>query len=133
MNGAALTYEGIEQLHNRALYSIGQFINSGSADLRKNRVLVTHFLPSFRCTHDKFKYGREAQLNDYFCANLDDSLLEYFDTCIYGHSHEVVDTTHAATTLTNNPGGIMYIHGEGRDFRTDKVLSDETTEFLSIE
>jgi len=118
----------IRELHQIACNSIDQFRKHEVCNY-KHKVLLSHFLPSYRCTHDMYKTGPDSRFNSFFCADINEELLNYFDVCIYGHSHEVVDTAHLTTLLTNNPVGIHAI-GEGRRFDPYKKISLEKESFV---
>lgn len=86
----------------------------------QRRVVITHFLPSYRCINPR-RISESASLNlinHYFVGACDD-LLPRADLWITGHSHDAVDAWLDGTRVVSNPLGYRY---ENPGFK-DKVVT----------
>jgi len=68
-----------------------------------NDVVITHYLPSERCVHPKWK---GSPLNAFFVCDMDPLIKERRPKLwVHGHTHESVDSTVWQTRLVCNPYG----------------------------
>jgi predicted phosphodiesterase len=76
------------------------------------KVIVTHFLPAVECIHPRWR-GPDL-LNSYFANDLGEYIQGLTNTTwLFGHTHDVVNTTIGDTRLFANPHG--YYGYETRD------------------
>lgn len=70
------------------------------------RVIVTHYLPSFKSVNPRYKIPQEYHLNGGFASNLDDLIANSKATYwIHGHTHDSCEYKHGDTTVICNPRG----------------------------
>jgi len=70
-----------------------------SADVN---ILMTHFIPHVAGIHPIWQ---NSSLNDYFCSPIPEDLLNKFDYCFFGHTHNSIDTMVNNTRIISNPRG----------------------------
>jgi predicted phosphodiesterase len=68
------------------------------------KVVVTHFLPTYECISDRYRDGNA--LNKYFANDLTNYIGQLEDTTwLFGHTHDDVDITIGETRCIANPYG----------------------------
>jgi hypothetical protein len=67
----------------------------------RKRVVVTHFVPTEKCTHPRFVNAVE---NPYFTANME-QYMGWDGLWIFGHTHDAYDIMVGETRLLCNPRG----------------------------
>lgn len=68
--------------HMRSMEFLEKALDASDA---KNKVVITHFVPSFMCNSERYK---ESLINDYFTNELHDFIEQSdIDYWIYGHNH----------------------------------------------
>lgn len=80
----------------------------------KEIVIVTHFMPSYGCIHERWKTTSSDTLNYYFSAQCDD-IIEMCEAkaWIFGHTHDRRELTMAGVPMYCNPMG----YGLGKEVR----------------
>ena len=82
----------------------------------KKRVVVSHFVPSERCIHDRFK---GSILNPYFTVNME-QYMGWDGLWLFGHTHDSYDLMIDSTRLVCNPRG--YGDENSRGFNNDLII-----------
>lgn len=67
----------------------------------KKRVVVTHFMPTPKATHERF---RHSLLNPYFCVDME-RYIGWEGLWLFGHTHDSFDQMLGDTRLVCNPKG----------------------------
>jgi predicted phosphodiesterase len=90
----------------------------------KKIVVVTHFLPSYRCVAEKWKRNPgEDTLNYYFSATCDDLVeMEGINAWVYGHTHSPGDFKIGDVRMVANPLGYPTERTQAGEPYTDKVI-----------
>lgn len=88
-------------------------------NLLNPQLIVTHFLPSNACIHEKFRDLR--WLNMYFANNMENWILDLPKmTWVFGHTHESMDFMLGNVRMVCNPLG--YSHEQNPGFDINKVI-----------
>lgn len=111
-----LTWERFNDEHERCVDFISRSVSESTA---KNKIVVTHHVPSFDLLSEEFLGSR---LNGAFTSDLN-KLLELLpiDYWIYGHSHRNIDRIIGGTRCISNQLGYVFANEHG-DFVRDKVI-----------
>ena len=81
-----------------------QYLKFAYEHTEGKRVIITHFLPSPRCTHPR--YGTTNLLNKYFAPDLTEWIESLEDTTwLFGHTHDRMQLQIGNTKLYANPRG----------------------------
>lgn len=115
-NGELLTFSEFNQEHRHCLDFIKEAVGNSIA---KNKIVVTHHVPSFKMLCPKFK---DSKANGAFTVELGDYIensgIEYW---IYGHSHYNVDVTIGSTKCVSNQLGYVF-HDEHLTFNPKATI-----------
>jgi predicted phosphodiesterase len=91
-------------------------------NVRPGDVVVTHHLPSWRCTHPKYA---GSPLNKYFVCDLEPLIVarqpRYW---LFGHTHERVREVVGACTLVANPFGYARVEPESNAAFDERLILD---------
>ena len=90
--------------------------NEVDASFHGKRVVVTHFLPSPKSLHPKFKGDF---LNPYFCCNCEELMGTKVLLWIHGHTHESINYTYKGTNVIANPKGYR---NENKKFEDQLII-----------
>lgn len=92
-------------------------------NLRKNDILVTHMLPSWKCVAPRW---REAKSNQFFVHNVEPIIADRKPSyAFFGHTHESIDVIlDGGTRAISNPRGHDFKWPNG--FELDCILDTET-------
>ena len=111
-----LTFSDFNREHKRCLEFIKQSIADSSA---KNKIVVTHHVPSFQLMSPEFQGSR---INGAFTVELADYIATSgIDYWIYGHSHRNIDKTIGSTRCVCNQFGYAF-HNENLTFDRNKYI-----------
>ncbi len=115
-NGELLTFANFNQEHRKCL----DFINTSVAEsIAKNKVVVSHHVPSFRMQDPKYK---DSKANGAFTVELEDYIkTSGIDYWIYGHSHCNIDVRIGNTLCISNQLGYVF-QNEHLSFRPDAII-----------
>ena len=111
-----LSFADFNREHKRCL----EFIKHSVADsTAKNKIVVTHHVPSFQLMSPEFQGSR---INGAFTIELADYIATSgIDYWIYGHSHRNIDKTIGTTRCVCNQFGYSF-HNEHLTFNRNKVI-----------
>jgi DNA repair exonuclease SbcCD nuclease subunit len=92
----------------------------------KEKVVITHFLPTYQCVHPRWKGGNTDTLNYYFAANCEDLIEDHpeIKAWVFGHTHDRRELEFNGIPFYCNPLG----YGAGKERRgfgdpyTDMVI-----------
>lgn len=115
-NGELLTFADFNREHSRCLEFIKKSVQDSTA---KNKIVVTHHVPSFLMQCPKFE-GSLA--NGAFTVELKDYIKDSnIDFWIFGHSHYNGDKVIGQTTCLSNQFGYVF-HNEHTSFDHGKYI-----------
>ena len=112
--GELMTFAKFNAEHKRCLTFIKDAVARSKAT---NKIVVTHYVPSFRMLHPKFQ-GSKA--NGAFTVELEDYIVDSnIDYWIYGHSHTNIDAKIGKTQCLSNQLGYVFAN-EHHNFIPDR-------------
>ena len=114
LNDQKLTLKGYNLMFEKSWEFLQKEISSKT---EKQKVVVTHHLPSYHCNLEIFK---NSKLNEAFCTDLTDHIIQSdVKYWIYGHSHGNKEQFKIGeTTMITNQLGYVD-SGEEKNFRND--------------
>lgn len=116
-NGELLTFADFNREHGRCLEFIKNSVLKSTA---KNKVVVTHHVPSFLMQCPKFEH---SLANGAFTVELKDYIKDSgIDFWIFGHSHYNVDKVIGQTTCLSNQLGYVF-QNEHTSFDNGKYIT----------
>lgn len=116
-NGELLTFADFNREHGRCLEFIKKSVLKSTA---KNKVVVTHHVPSFLMQCPKFEH---SLANGAFTVELKDYIKDSgIDFWIFGHSHYNVDKVIGQTTCLSNQLGYVF-QNEHTSFDNGKYIT----------
>lgn len=120
-DGHRYTVDDYNARHDESLSFIRQAVAGSHA---RHRVVVTHHVPTVRCSPRKLDFIRDGALAPAFTADLTGYIEQApVDCWIYGHSHVNVEANIGGTRVTSNQLGYVYkgeYHWNG--FQFDKYI-----------
>ncbi len=115
-NGELLTFSTFNHEHERCLTFLKDAVSKSKA---KNKIVITHHVPSFRMQDSRFK---DSKANGAFTVELGEYIKDSdIDYWIYGHSHHNVDTKIGKTMCLSNQLGYVF-SGEHLTFDPEKAI-----------
>lgn len=121
--GREYTPDDYNAEHERSLNFVKSAIAGSKAS---HRVVVTHHVPTLKCSPRKFKLIRNGVLECAFVVDLTDYIRQApIDCWIYGHSHASIDAEIGGTRVLSNQLGYVargeHIYGNF-DFRKNVTI-----------
>lgn len=105
-------------LHNEAIYELNKWLENSNSD---KKVVLSHYLPSFKSIHERYLNMMEANL--FFATELG-NLIAYSDIKLWfhGHTHESFDYFIFDKNIICNPYGYHDINMVNKNFSWNKVI-----------
>lgn len=97
------------RLNEVSRHFLKNIITRTNANRDSKTVIVTHFCPSPKSIHSRYK---DDPMTPYFCCNCEDYMLSNVPLWIHGHTHQSIDYVHNRTRVIANPRG--YYGGNKR-------------------
>lgn len=119
-----LTAQEMRERHESQLFLIKIHANELREKGIKKIVVVTHFPPSNKAAHPKYKNN---PLNAYFCPNVDEATIREIGAkvWIYGHTHHTIPFYYGNTYFFSNPRGYLNFKGEveNSDYSDNMIIN----------
>ena len=117
-----MTMERFNEMHRDSVF----FLHQTMAHTKGRCVIITHYLPTMKVIHEK--YRNQTEMNQWFASSsLEDFLEKYTEQIplwIYGHTHSFSDQQIQQTHMVCNPLGY---ENENNEFHWNYVVDLESS------